>query len=173
MMPDLRSIIESQEAPNRASFPVDEYKSKPTIFKARYDGSYEAPINVLSRNIYDALGEQIKKDTDGFVMKAVLDVGIKVDKDELIKALRYDRGQYDKGFSDGYAAGYTEALSQLFDSNTEASAAAYLRPPHSAHGSAAGLAYTDAAFYEISDYMGIHRPNFFPENGYGKDKQNG
>ena len=172
-MPDLRSIIESQEAPNRASFPVDGYKSKPIIFKVRSDGAYEAPIKILSRSIYDALGEQIKKDTDGVVMKAILDVGIKVDKDELIKALRYDRGQYDKGFSDGYAAGYTEALSQLFDSNTESSAAAYLKPSHSVYGSAAGLAYTDAAFYEISDYMGIHRPNLFPENYYGKDKENG
>jgi hypothetical protein len=37
------------------------------------------------------------------VLKAVHNVGFHVDKEELAKALAYDRGQYDKGYEDGSA----------------------------------------------------------------------
>lgn len=35
------------------------------------------------------------------VFKAVQSVGIHVDRKELIRALAYDRGQYEKGYADG------------------------------------------------------------------------
>ena len=35
------------------------------------------------------------------VFKAIQDYGVVVDKEELIKAMQYDRGQYEKGFADG------------------------------------------------------------------------
>lgn len=38
---------------------------------------------------------------DGEILKAVQNVGVDVSKDELIKALKYDRGQYQKGYEDG------------------------------------------------------------------------
>ena len=34
------------------------------------------------------------------IFKAVQNVGVNVDRDELIKALRYDRDQYKKGYAD-------------------------------------------------------------------------
>lgn len=37
---------------------------------------------------------------DNAIMKAVCNVGINVDKEELIKALKYDRDQYKKGYQD-------------------------------------------------------------------------
>lgn len=46
----------------------------------------------------------IKFNYDGEVLKAVQSVGINVDKIELLKALEYDRGQYEKGYKDGYKA---------------------------------------------------------------------
>ena len=57
--------------------------------------SYESPISTY-------WGE-LKTDFDGAVMKAVQRVGIDVDKDELIKALKYDREQYERGYADGLA----------------------------------------------------------------------
>ena len=39
------------------------------------------------------------------VCEAVQSVGVNVDKDELIKALQYDRDQYNKGFVAGYEQG--------------------------------------------------------------------
>lgn len=54
---------------------------------------YESPINVIYKNIETKL-------EDG-VIKAVQDVGITVDKQELIKALQYDRDSYRRGYTDG------------------------------------------------------------------------
>ena len=45
--------------------------------------------------------KQIRTKQDDAVLQAVQDIGIEVHKDELIKALQYDRGQYDKGYADG------------------------------------------------------------------------
>jgi hypothetical protein len=37
---------------------------------------------------------------EGEVCKAVQNVGINVDKEELLKALQYDKDQYEKGYAD-------------------------------------------------------------------------
>lgn len=63
--------------------------------------AYESPIEAM-------IAEASNSFDDG-VFKAVLSTGIKVDKEELIKALKYDRGQYDKG----YVAGVKEFAERL------------------------------------------------------------
>lgn len=57
---------------------------------------YESPI--------EAIYENVKTQFDDAVLKAVQKVGINVDKGELIRALRYDRDQYNHGYSDGWYA---------------------------------------------------------------------
>lgn len=37
---------------------------------------------------------------EGEIYKAVMKVGVNVDKGELLKALQYDRNQYQKGYAD-------------------------------------------------------------------------
>ncbi len=59
--------------------------------------SYKSPIDVV-------LGA-IQTDIENGTFKAVREYGIFVDKDEMIKALKYDRDQYEKGYIDGYRAG--------------------------------------------------------------------
>ena len=59
---------------------------------------YESPIMLLKT---DPLIQRIKDETDAMIIQGVARVGVHVDKDELIKALEYDRGQYEKGFHDG------------------------------------------------------------------------
>lgn len=54
---------------------------------------YKSPIEIFMK--------QIRTKQDDAVLQAVQDIGIEVHKDELIKALQYDRGQYDKGYADG------------------------------------------------------------------------
>jgi hypothetical protein len=61
---------------------------------------YESPVNI----IYGEMQTQI----EGDVFKAIQNVGIDVNKKELLKALQYDRGQYEKGYSDGYAKAIDE-----------------------------------------------------------------
>ena len=71
--------------------------------------SYESPIEIAIRQMRI---EQEKK-IEGEVMKAIQDYGITIDKDELIRALQYDRGQYDKGYKDGKAYAVREMQEML------------------------------------------------------------
>lgn len=57
--------------------------------------SYKSPINLIHQELFD----QISKNTDDAIM-AVVRFHVEVDKDELLKALDYDRGQYEKGVND-------------------------------------------------------------------------
>lgn len=62
--------------------------------------SYQSPIEVYISQLRFDTERQIE---DG-VIRAVRNLDIAVEKNELIKALKYDRGQYDKGYTDGYHA---------------------------------------------------------------------
>ena len=53
---------------------------------------YEASIEI----IYGKIENQIENG----IYKAIQRVGINVDRDELIRALKYDRDQYNKGYKD-------------------------------------------------------------------------
>ena len=53
---------------------------------------YESPIKVFQNNLEMQL--------EGEILNTVQRMNITVDKDELIRALRYDREQYQKGFDD-------------------------------------------------------------------------
>ena len=64
---------------------------------------YESPIGVIYGEITTSIENEI--------YKAVQDVGILVNKDELLKALQYDREQYDKGYADGFGDGYGDGKS--------------------------------------------------------------
>lgn len=63
---------------------------------------WESPINQI-------LGE-LQMHLEGETLKAVQNVGVDVDKEELIKALQYDRNQYEKGHKDGYADAIDECI---------------------------------------------------------------
>jgi hypothetical protein len=54
---------------------------------------YKSPIDI----VYGQMETQL----EGHIMKAVQNVHVNVDKDELLRALQYDRGQYKKGYEDG------------------------------------------------------------------------
>lgn len=53
---------------------------------------YKSPIEVIT--------SQINMQIENEVYKAVGNVGINVDREELLKALAYDRGQYEQGYRD-------------------------------------------------------------------------
>lgn len=57
---------------------------------------YESPINII-------LGD-MQVSFDNEIVKAVRKYDVSVDKDELIKAMSYDRNQYEKGYEDGRKA---------------------------------------------------------------------
>lgn len=63
----------------------------------RIDG-YMSPISLSVERIT----QDVRESQEANVLRAVMHCGINVDREELIKALAYDRDQYQKGFSDGY-----------------------------------------------------------------------
>lgn len=71
--------------------------------------SYESPIKLLFPRFDDVISDMAKKQDD-MVFDAVARFGVIVDKGELLRALRYDRDQYDKGFADGKAAAMDELV---------------------------------------------------------------
>ena len=54
---------------------------------------YKSPIEIITGNIQTQIDDEI--------YRAVQNVGINIDKEELLKALEYDRGQYEEGFREG------------------------------------------------------------------------
>ena len=58
---------------------------------------YKSPIELnFTEDVVRELNNQIEKDTFEIIQK----FGIVVDREELIKALRYDRDSYTKGYND-------------------------------------------------------------------------
>lgn len=54
--------------------------------------SYQSPIEVIQT--------EMRNQIEGNIYQAVMNVGVNVDKEELLKALQYDREQYQKGYKD-------------------------------------------------------------------------
>ena len=63
---------------------------------------YKSPIEI----IYGQMETQM----EGDILRAVQKYGINVDKEELIRALQYDRNQYEKGYADGKADAMAELV---------------------------------------------------------------
>lgn len=57
---------------------------------------YKSPIELIIKDYH----MQIVKQQEDNVYRAVQEYGVTVDKEELVKALQYDRNQYEKGYKD-------------------------------------------------------------------------
>ena len=72
---------------------------------------YESPIEgVFAENLVNEIISQ-----EEIAVMSKVKMYIDVDKDELIKALKYDRDQYDKGFNDGYSKGLEDGEKRMFE----------------------------------------------------------
>ena len=67
---------------------------------------YKSPIDMLVTDIQHQIAEQ----QDEQIYKAVVSVGINVDKEELIRALNDDRRQYKEGYRDGRLSAMEELV---------------------------------------------------------------
>lgn len=60
---------------------------------------YKSPVEIKQ---YDVEKDIAKRVEDKIHEEIVQRFGVFIDKDELVKALSYDRGQYEKGWIDGF-----------------------------------------------------------------------
>ena len=71
---------------------------------------YKSPIDVFITNIQTQLLEQ----QENQIYQAIQKCGVNVDEVELIKALNYDRNQYQKGYNDA-VENFTNELLEKFE----------------------------------------------------------
>ena len=64
--------------------------------------SYKSPIEIQCDDFMNNIVTQVQENNEMKIMAAVNQV-VSVDKEELIKALNYDRQQYEKGYADAKA----------------------------------------------------------------------
>lgn len=60
---------------------------------------WKSPIDL--QMFEESFATKILEDQTGCVVKTCVKMGVNVDKEELLKALAYDRHQYEKGYADG------------------------------------------------------------------------
>lgn len=86
---------------------MTEYKTKVGYYPP-IELRYEEPVWDAMNKATEEVAANIRNDTYRMVIGACMKVGVSVDKDELVRALRYDRGQYEKGYVDGSLAAAAE-----------------------------------------------------------------
>ena len=64
-------------------------------------GMYESPIKIIESKIDSFSNAIIKQKDDAIFAEIQSSFGVELDRGELIRALQYDRDQYDKGYSNG------------------------------------------------------------------------
>ena len=77
---------------------------------------YENPIMQVTNDIQSKI---IKDQQDTIMQTITQTMGFEVDKEELIKALNYDRNQYTKGHNDGYLEGITDMKNLIYEIKDE------------------------------------------------------
>ena len=59
--------------------------------------NWESPVTITQE-----IAKKIVSDTEDYIMSEIYKTGVTVNKEELIKAIKYDRDQYNKGYCDGF-----------------------------------------------------------------------
>lgn len=67
---------------------------------------YESPISLTEKVLTDAFETHNAVVENELTRKIRFELNIDIDKEELLKALRYDRDQYEVGYANGYNDGY-------------------------------------------------------------------
>lgn len=65
---------------------------------------YESPIMIYQSPIEEGIQKIISEENlkqEGLILSECYKIGVDINKEELIKALIYDRQQYQKGYADG------------------------------------------------------------------------
>ena len=72
--------------------------------------NWESPITKIYGDIQNDI---VRQEEENYMCAIKQAIGYEVDKEELIRALQYDREQYDKGYNDGVKETFTEELKKI------------------------------------------------------------
>lgn len=65
---------------------------------------YKSPIECFFTDTIEPIVKEIHEQQENYVVNAVRNMGIDVDKEQLVRALSFDRHQYEAGYRDGRAS---------------------------------------------------------------------
>lgn len=116
-MPESPAPVEAVQklASEQVLHPKQKYSEpRVTIADAAEPRGYESPITLKSmqdacHRITDALDQA----TENYIVEVVRQIGIDVDKERLLQALRNDRESYNKGYQHGLLDGYVTTWKTL------------------------------------------------------------
>lgn len=97
----ISEILALPEKDEKAAYDITEKPSPDVVIRkdlGHYD--YTSPLELITREI----SSQMYEDIDSLAITAIKEIGLLVDEEELIRALNYDRQQYEKGYADGLKA---------------------------------------------------------------------
>lgn len=116
--------------------------------------AYESPVEVI-QNMMDPIIKSIEESRENAIVAQISEVyGVSVNKEELAKALAFDRGQYEKGYADAMAAmsGTVAELNRL--NSLECHTDTYEKDGYM-------FSYHEmAGMYTIGISIGVHNPQF-------------
>ena len=72
---------------------------------------FECGINTMMQE----LSNQIRKDQENFIVSAVQELYVDIDKEKLEKCLNDSKSFYDDGYKEGYDKGFEDALCSLLN----------------------------------------------------------
>ena len=72
------------------------------MYRINEEDVYRSPIIL---NYSEPIIHELISRTEEYVIQGIIKCGLDIDKQELIKALKYDRAQYEKGYDHGHAQG--------------------------------------------------------------------
>lgn len=85
---------------------------------------YESPISLqtlisnITDSVYTQMAKSVNEQVENQVVQSVsVALGCEVNKEELLKALKYDRHQYDTGFNDGIDKAIKSFISLIKESD--------------------------------------------------------
>lgn len=73
---------------------------------------YESPINMFVKKTADDI---LEERDNAITAKIIEEIALDINKEELLKALAYDRDQYNKGYINGEIAGYRRGYEDAFE----------------------------------------------------------
>lgn len=80
---------------------------------SHYSEAMSQWISPITQTISEIQSKMIKDQEDELLIEASQVVGYTIDKEELIKAMNYDRNQFAQGYEKGHETGYAKAISDF------------------------------------------------------------
>lgn len=116
-MPESQSPVDTVQrlASEQVLHPKQKYAEPEVIIAdATEPRGYESPITLKSmQDAYHHITDSLDQATEDYIVEVVRKIGVDVDKERLLQALKNDQESYNKGYQHGLLDGYVTTWKPL------------------------------------------------------------